>query len=30
MKETVAEAKRGDVLELDEVWSFVYKKERKR
>lgn len=30
LRETVSEARQGNVLELDEVWSFVYKKKRKR
>ena len=30
LAETLAEAQPGDVLELDELWSFVYQKENKR
>lgn len=30
LQETLMEPEAGDVLELDEVWSFVHKKERKR
>ncbi len=30
LKDTLLPAKPGDVLELDELWSFVFKKDRKR